>query len=670
MTRAWAIAAALLLAVLGANAASAQAVKTLHTNASLIAERSAVAPGDTFLGALKLDLEDPWHVYWMNPGDSGLPPAVSWTLPEGVQAGDFKWPAPHAIPLATLMNYGYEHQLVLPVEFKVPATAKPGDTINLSGKFDWLICSDVCVPDGAELSLTIPVQAARATDTTASGEIGKSIATMPVPLTGAATVERTADGFRVAAVDGDLAEAAKTASDIHFFPEGQEIIHAAKQQVRRGDAGVSVTLKASDYAKAGDQPLPGIVVVKAADGSLRSWQVPAQPGTTPAGVANVPVGGGSNGAPVGFVEIALMMGGAFLGGLILNLMPCVLPVLAVKAAGLVHTAHDPKQTRAHGLAYLGGVMTCFAAVALVIVGLQMAGQQVAVGFQLQHAPIVAFFALVMFALGLNLLGVFEMGTSLMGVGQDMAGKGGVSGAYYTGLLAAFVGAPCVGPFMAVALGWALTQSAPVIIAMFLVIGLGMAAPFVLLSFTPVMARLIPKPGAWMATFRQVLAFPMFATMLWLLWVVAGQTGANGALVVLAGAITLGFGIWLATKIGGKLPGRILAGLVILTAFVAPSIATAGIKAPVAGETLAAEAGAEDWSVDRVSALRAEGRVIFVDFTARWCVTCQVNTAVAIDSAKVREAFARHNVAFLVADWTNQDSVIAAALAEHGRAGVP
>jgi thiol:disulfide interchange protein DsbD len=258
----------------------------------------------------------------------------------------------------------------------------------------------------------------------------------------------------------------------------------------------------------------------------------------------------------------------------------------------------------------------------------------------------------------------------MGVGQNLAGKGGTSGAYYTGLLAAFVGAPCVGPFMAVALGWALTQPAPIIVAMFLIIGLGMAAPFVLLSFTPVMARLIPKPGAWMATFRQVLAFPMFLTMLWLLWVVAGQTGTNGALVVLGGAIFLGFGIWLATKIGAKLPGRILAGLLILAGFIVPAVATAGIKAPVGGETLAAEAGAEDWSVDRVNALRAEGRVVFVDFTARWCVTCQVNKSVAIDTAKVRDAFAKNNVAFLVADWTNQDSVIAAALAEHGRAGVP
>lgn len=666
------VGAVIALAVLGAacvESANSQPPEK-HSVPSLIAERAAVSPGDTFLGALKLELDDTWHVYWKNPGDSGLPPEAKWSLPDGVTVGAFKWPAPHAIPLATLMNYGYEDEVVFPFEFKVPASAKPGETIDFAGKFDWLICQDVCIPEGAELSLTLPVEAARRIDQAGSDAIGKSLATAPVPLSGAATVERTSTGFKVAAADPDLAEAAKSATSIRFFPEGQEIDHFAKQQVRRGDAGVSITLKASDYAQPGDQPLPGIVVIADNKGALRSWDVPAQPGAIPAGVADTAVNSSGSGAPLGFVEIALMLGGAFVGGLVLNLMPCVLPVLAIKAAGLVHTAHDPKQSRAHGLAYLGGVLTCFAAIAAIIIGLQMAGQVVLVGFQLQFAPVVTFFALVMFALGLNLLGVFEMGTSLMGVGNDLAGKSGASGAYFAGLLAAFVGAPCVGPFMAVALGWALTQPPPVIVAMFLVIGLGMAAPFVLLSFTPAMARLIPKPGKWMATFRQVLAFPMFITMLWLLWVVAGQTGSDGVILVAGGAILLGFGIWLATKIGKGVMGRIVAGIVILFAFLAPSIATAGITRPEGGGSLAAEVGAEPWSEARVAQLRSEGRVIFVDFTARWCVTCQVNKRIAIDSDKARKAFADHNVAFLVADWTNQDSVIAGALAEHGRAGVP
>jgi thiol:disulfide interchange protein DsbD len=352
-------------------------------------------------------------------------------------------------------------------------------------------------------------------------------------------------------------------------------------------------------------------------------------------------------------------------------MPCVLPVLAIKAAGLAYTAHNANEARAHGLAYLAGVLICFAVVAAVIVALQATGQAVGVGFQLQYAPVVAFFALVMFALGLNLLGVYEMGSSLMNVGNNLASRSGPSGAFFGGLLAAFVGAPCVGPFMAVALGWALTQSPPVIIAMFLTIGLGLALPFVLLCFTPALAKVMPKPGKWMATFRQVLAFPMFATMLWLLWVVAGQAGADGVLLVTGGAILLGFGIWLATKIGKGVLGKVVAGLVVLFAFIAPPLGTAGIKAPVNGEnSLAAEIGAEPWSAERVAELRAQGRVIFVDFTARWCVTCQVNKRVAIDSDSARKAFAEYNVAFLIADWTNQDSVIAKALAEHGRAGVP
>jgi thiol:disulfide interchange protein DsbD len=663
------VGAMIALAALGIAASSAQPPEK-HAVPSLIAEHAAVSPGDTFFGALKLDLDDTWHVYWKNPGDSGLPPEAKWSLPEGVTVGGFKWPAPHAIPLATLMNYGYEHQVVFPFEFKVPASAKPGETINFAGKFDWLICQDVCIPEGADLSLNLPVEAAPRIDQAGSDAIGKSLATSPVPLSGVATVERTSDGFKVAAVDPDLAEAAKSATSIRFFPNGQEIEHFAKQQVRRGDAGVSITLKASDYAQPGDQPLPGIVVIADDKGALRSWDVPAQPGAVPAGVADKVVAAGGDGEPLGLAQLALMFGGAFLGGLLLNLMPCVLPVLAIKAAGLAHTAHDPAESRAHGVAYLGGVLTCFAVIAGIIVAFKLAGVALGLGFQLQYAPIVAFFALVMFAVGLNLLGVFEVGSSVMGVGGNLASQGGRSGAYFTGLLAAFVGAPCTAPFMAVALGVALTQSPPIIIATFLVLGLGMAAPFVLLSFTPALAKVIPKPGKWMATFRQVLAFPMFATMLWLLWVVAGQSGSDGALIVVAGAILLGFGIWLATKIGNGVLGKIVAGIVILFAFIAPSVATAGMRAPAGGESLAAAAGAEPWSETRVAELRAEGRVVFVDFTARWCVTCRVNEEVAIKSQKAQKAFAEHNVAYLIADWTNQDSVIAQALAEHGRAGVP
>ncbi len=666
--------ALLTLASLSAGAASSQDVVTSRqgkTDLSLISERAAVVPGDDFLVAANFDLdEDGWHIYWKNPGDSGLAPEVrSWTLPEGVEAGGFKWPAPHAIPLETLMNYGYEHQVVLPMQFEVPDNLKAGDSITFTGNFDFLICQEICIPDDATVSLTLPVEATSRIDNASSALIAKSLASAAVPLTGAATVQRTAGGFKVAAVDPDLAEAAKSAKDIRFFPEGHEIVHAAPQKVRRGDEGVSFELKASDYAAEDDQPLTGIIVITADDGTLRSWAVPAQPGAIPQGVADVAFArAGGAGDTLGLAALAGIIGAAFLGGLVLNLMPCVLPVLTVKAAGLIHSAHNPRESRIHGLAYLGGVLVCFAAIGMILIALNAAGQQAGLGFQLQYPAVVAFFALAMFAIGLNLLGVFEMGSSLMGMGGKLAERGGTSGAFFTGMLAAFVGAPCVGPFMAPAVGVALTQPPHIVMLVFLVIGLGLAAPFVLLSFTPAFAKVLPKPGRWMSTFRQALAFPMFLTAIWLLWVLAGQAGTNSVILVIAGAAVLGFGIWLATKTGSSMAGRIVSAVVILFAFVAPSVASA-LGSPAAGAPVAA-LSEEAWSPDRVAELRSQGRPIFVDFTARWCVTCQVNKATSLDSRQVRETFAETNTAFLVADWTNRDSVIAAALAEHGRAGVP
>lgn len=284
--------------------------------------------------------------------------------------------------------------------------------------------------------------------------------------------------------------------------------------------------------------------------------VAATPAALPAGVSGTML----SPAPAGLTLIALvsLLGAAFLGGLVLNLMPCVLPVLSIKAAGLVHTAHNPSEARLHGIAYTLGVLVCFAAVGAILVGLRMAGEQAGLGFQLQYPPMVAVFALIMFAVGLNLLGVFEIGGSLMGVGGNLADRGGVSGAFFTGLLAAFVGAPCVGPFMAPAVGVAISQPPLTVMGVFLVIGLGLAAPFLLLSFTPAVARLIPRPGAWMAVFRQALAFPMFLTAIWLLWVLGGQTGADGVIAAVAGAVVFAFGVWLAGKSapgcrGGRCP---------------------------------------------------------------------------------------------------------------------
>lgn len=662
--------ATLLASLLAAGVAMAEPVKTGHATADLIAERAAVAPGDQYLAALKLDLEDGWHVYWKNPGDSGESPQIEWTLPAGVTTGAFSWPAPHAIPVATLMNYGYEHQVVLPFQVNVPATYKPGDRLELTGQARWLICSDVCVPEQAKLSIALPVEAAPRADGPAGELIAESLAATPRPAVGEMKARRTPTGFRLGVADPDILAAARTAKSIRFYPEGSEVENAAKQKAERGDAGVSIDLQASDFASKGEAPLSGAVVIEARDGSRKAWEVKATPGDLPAGVTGKAIG--ESAAPLGIAALFGILAAAFVGGLVLNLMPCVLPVLSIKAAGLVHTAHSPKESRAHGLFYTAGVMLCFLAIGAILVALRAVGEQAGLGFQLQYPPLVAVFALLMFAVGLNLLGVFEIGTSLMGLGGNVADKGGASGAFFTGLLAAFVGAPCVGPFMAPAVGVALSQPPAIVLAVFLVIGLGLAAPLLLLSFTPALARLLPKPGKWMATFRQVLAFPMFLTAIWLLWILAAQAGSNGVILVVAGATVLAFGVWLADKVGKGLIGRGIAALVILAAFIGPAVLSAGLTAPADASTVtaSAETDSQPWSPQLVTDLRAKKKVVFVDFTARWCATCQVNKQLTLDSDAVRKAFASHDVAFLVADWTNRDPIIAEALAEHGRAGVP
>ena len=651
-------------------AASASAQVTAsspHAEGTILLERSAATPGDTFLGALRLRMAEGWHVYWINPGDSGLPPTATWSSSPEVTAGEFRFPTPHAIPLATLMNYGYEDEVILPFEVKIAPEAAIGSQLTLGAKFEYLICADICIPEDVTLSTSLPVAATPSADAAASSEIAETLPTIPVALTGQAVVERSGDNFKIGIVDDSLATAVASAKWIRFFPYGADILHAAPQTVRTGLDGVSIELKANTmFAKPGEQDLGGIIGIETADGKLRGWEARATPGAVPASVSTVVFSAAAAAAETPALpidQLLVVLGFAFLGGLVLNLMPCVLPVLTIKAASLVNHAHNPKEARAHGVAYLAGVVVCFAAIGAVLIALKAAGDTSAgLGFQLQYSWVVALFALVMFAVGLNMLGVFEMGSSLMNVGGGLADRGGTSGAFFTGLLAAFVGAPCVGPFMAGAVGAAMVQPAPIVMLLFVTMGLGLAAPFLILSFTPALAKVLPKPGKWMIAFKQVLAFPMFATALWLLWVLAAQAGSDGVMLALAGAIVLAFGIWLGGKIGSKAMGRVAAGLVIVLGF---------MLAPIAMNLPKAEAkvAAQDWSVEQVSQLQSEGRVIFVDFTAKWCVTCQVNKGAMYDPA-VQQTFADLEVVFLEADWTNKDSVIAEELKRHGAGGVP
>ena len=645
-----------------------------HAEPSLLSERAAIVPGDQFQTALKLVLQDGWHVYWKNPGDSGEAPAIRWKTPDGQDVtdtifGEFSWPTPEYEQVSPeLANYVYKKQVTLPFQIKAPSTLKVGDRMQLQAQVLVLICSDICIPERYTLSFALPVEAAPRPDDAGSREIGTVLAAMPKPSNGTSAASRKGGMLMLAIADPEIAAAAKAGRELRFYPLGADVLNAKPQRISRGDNGVTFEMPVSELAAAGDIALPGVVALEG-EGERKAWTVTGAPGALPAGTSGTAiVKAAAPVAAMSMLQLAGVLLGAFVGGLILNLMPCVLPVLSIKAAGLAHTAHDPRESRAHGVAYTAGVLLFFLGIGAVIVTARALGASLGVGFQLQYAPLVALFALVMFAIGLNLLGMFEIGGSLMGVGGQLADKEGRTGAFFTGALAALVGAPCTAPFMATAVGVALTQPPPIVLLVFATIGLGLAAPLLALSFLPAVARLIPRPGRWMETFRQALAFPMFLTVLWLLWVLAGQAGADAVIYVAGGAILLAFGIWLARKFGSGPAGKLAAGAVILAAMVIPAVASAMVK-PESVAVAAPAAGHEAWSPALVKKLQAENRVIFVDFTARWCVTCQVNKG-AMNSAEALKSFADHNVAFLEADWTNRNDEIAQELAKHERAGVP
>jgi thiol:disulfide interchange protein DsbD len=645
-----------------------------HAEPSLLSERAAIVPGDQFQTALKLVLQDGWHVYWKNPGDSGEAPAIRWKTPDGQDVtdtifGEFSWPTPEYEQVSPeLANYVYKKQVTLPFQIKAPSTLKVGDRMQLQAQVLVLICSDICIPERYTLSFALPVEAAPRPDDAGSREIGTVLAAMPKPSNGTSAASRKGGMLMLAIADPEIAAAAKAGRELRFYPLGADVLNAKPQRISRGDNGVTFEMPVSELAAAGDIALPGVVALEG-EGERKAWTVTGAPGALPAGTSGTAiVKAAAPVAAMSMLQLAGVLLGAFVGGLILNLMPCVLPVLSIKAAGLAHTAHDPRESRAHGVAYTAGVLVFFLGIGAVIVTARALGASLGVGFQLQYAPLVALFALVMFAIGLNLLGMFEIGGSLMGVGGQLADKEGRTGAFFTGALAALVGAPCTAPFMATAVGVALTQPPPIVLLVFATIGLGLAAPLLALSFLPAVARLIPRPGRWMETFRQALAFPMFLTVLWLLWVLAGQAGADAVIYVAGGAILLAFGIWLARKFGSGPAGKLAAGAVILAAMVIPAVASAMVK-PESVAVAAPAAGHEAWSPALVKKLQAENRVIFVDFTARWCVTCQVNKG-AMNSAEALKSFADHNVAFLEADWTNRNDEIAQELAKHERAGVP
>jgi thiol:disulfide interchange protein len=672
-----------LLIVLLATAAPAWAqsvVSTDNVRAELISESSAIKAGEPFWVALRQTIKPHWHTYWKNPGDSGLPTEISWSLPAGTRAGPIVWPTPIFIDVGGIVNYGFEGDAFLLVKITPPADA--AGTFHLAANVNWLVCSDVCIPEEAKFALDLPVAAAAApADANTRALFEKARRDVPMESPWPAR-------FGIAKTSGDptlLVEAkglkAGTISDIYFFPaDWGGVANMAKENAAVSAEGIRIPLKKGDAKSGVPQQFSGTLVLteKTGDGAFErhAFDVTAKldPALASAGAA---LDASGSEAPLSFASALLF---ALLGGLILNLMPCVFPVLAMKAASFARLAgHARSEMRRDGLAYTAGVLVSFAAMAAVILSIRASVGEVSWGFQFQSPIFSLLVAYLFFVIGLNLSGMFEIGGGFTGIGQGLAARGGTVGAFFTGVLAVVVATPCTAPFMAAALGFALSQPAPQTVAVLLAMGLGLALPFLMLSMVPALQRLMPRPGAWMDRLRQFLAFPMYASAVWMVWVLTQQTGADGVIYALGGMILIAFAIWLMrTGSAGTLGTwlrRGLAAVAVLLALAAvlkiedgpATAASASLSGPPAGVSFE---GWERFTRARMAEAVAAKKPVFVDFTAAWCITCLVNERVALETPDTRRAFEQTGTVKLKGDWTNRDSEITGLLKELGRAGVP
>jgi thiol:disulfide interchange protein/DsbC/DsbD-like thiol-disulfide interchange protein len=650
--------------------------RTVRIEAELVPMSAWVAPGSTAIVAIRQQIEPGWHTYWRNPGDSGGPTTLSWILPVGVVAGDILWPVPERQRLADLMNYGYSGRVFLPVPIEIPADARVGTTLPLVVKALFLVCSDeMCVPDELTLKLDLSVGEGAAPLTPRWGsEIQTVVETAPRPAGIAARATLTDQTLILTATGGPLA--GMETDRAWFFPfETGLIRHAAPQPGERGPNGVTLNLEIGGAMRAGGLtgPVGGVLVT-----DTGAWEISAEPGASLAGAGGdgtLDLSEAGVGSPTIDWGIFLQAAGfALVGGLILNLMPCVFPVLAMKAASLARTAHEPRAARRDGIAFTGGVLVTFLILAGGLLGLRAAGEAIGWGFQLQSPPVTAGLALLMLAVALNLSGVFQIGAGLQSAaGSDRLSRqpGGV-GAFFTGVLAVVVAAPCTAPFMAFALGAALLMPVPLALIVFLMLGLGLALPYLAVSQLPGLLARMPRPGPWMDRLKGVLAFPMYGAALWLGWVFLNQTGADALGLLFGAALALALAAWLfgQTQVSG---GRIAAGVAVLSVLAVAGLSVAAVRAPrVEGGTVERSTSltSAPWSPEAVAAANAEGRAVLVNFTADWCVTCKINERAALSSPRVAEALTATNTVYLVGDWTRRDDAIARELERRGRSGVP
>ncbi len=644
-----------------------------YSDASLVTEHTSIQPGVPFTVALYIALDPGWHSYWVNPGDAGMATTVEWDLPAGFEAGEIQWPHPTKIDVPPLTSYGYLDEVLLPVEITPAADVVAGTSVTLAGRADWLVCIEICLPAWAEVSVELPVlQHTPQPDPLWTGLFAAARRAMPARVDGwEFEVRRTAGGFdlRTAAPEGKES----VLEGAYFFASKEvAVAPSGAQTLSRDGRQYVLSLVESPYLREPLNRLAGVFLAPEGmtwdgAGAVRALAVDEA-----VVAAAADSGFRQENADSASPTLLLALAFALVGGVLLNLMPCVFPILSIKVLGFIQRAgEDRTRARLHGLTFGVGVILSFLALAAVIVLLRAGGTRLGWGFQLQSPTFVAAMAALFFAIALNLMGVFEVGTWLAGATGRMAQPSGYADSFSSGVLATLVATPCTAPFMGTALGFALTQPSAATLLVFAVLGVGMALPYVVFSMAPRLLRRLPKPGPWMETLRQLLAFPLIGTVIWLTWVFGLQTGMGGAAQLLLALMMLGFAAWIIGRWQGPLVSR---GKRMSTRAVAVLAMVAAVGLMARGTQGEAASGRgldwEPFSIARVQELRAAGRPVFVDFTAAWCITCQVNEQVVLSSSTIRDAFQERDVATLKADWTRFDPAITDALESFGRSGVP
>ncbi len=627
----------------------------------ILPEKGEIQAGEEIWIGTQQSITPDWHTYWTNPGDSGATPTIEWALPEDFEISEIQWPAPHKLPYGPLLNYGYEDKVILLQKLKAPKTLPKGP-LELNATIEILVCKEECIPEYGNYTLTL--NGPNAATENNSPYINVAQQHLPTKTDWLVSFYEDGNDFVLKTAAPEALLSTINLATVAFFPEEWGLLSnpSPVQALIQDDVLVLKQVRGQRDITSVHE-FSGVLSFETMEGEKRSYTISS---TFKPDTSTSKFQGSSN---LGIFQALIF---ALLGGLILNLMPCVFPVLSIKALSLVKIAEKhPEIARRHGLSYTAGVITSFVLIAGTLIALQAGGAQIGWGFQLQNPWIVGALGYLLFVIGLNLIGFFDFVNPFANVGGKLAGNDGLSGSFFTGVLATLVATPCTAPFMAGAIGFAFIQPPLISLTIFAALGLGLALPYLALSFAPALQKMLPRPGPWMEIFKQALAFPMFIAALWLLWVLAQQVDSMDITAALFGAILITFSIWMFKHIPERpLTHNITRAIAVLAVLSALTILPTKTITLNNAAIEATYSFGQPFSQNRLEEELAGDAPVFTEMTAAWCITCKVNHKLAINIAATKTLFAENNVRYLIGDWTNEDPAITKYLQAYGRNGVP